>query len=117
MKTFLAKKETVQPKWHLIDAEGVPLGRLAVKAANIILADNDGIVAVSAPNKTLMGGVFAPSKGCGVGVEWFHGRYLQVMPRLRGAVGLHNSSIDSVLAQISHISDFAGGASNDQPDI
>ena len=23
-------------KWHLIDAEGVPLGRLAVKAANII---------------------------------------------------------------------------------
>ena len=36
MKTFLAKKETVQPKWHLIDAEGVPLGRLAVKAANLI---------------------------------------------------------------------------------
>ena len=36
MKTFLAKKETVQPKWHLIDAAGVPLGRLAVKAANII---------------------------------------------------------------------------------
>jgi large subunit ribosomal protein L13 len=36
MKTFLAKKETVQPKWHLIDAEGKVLGRLAVKAANII---------------------------------------------------------------------------------
>ena len=36
MKTFLAKKETVQPKWYLIDAEGVPLGRLAVKAANVI---------------------------------------------------------------------------------
>jgi large subunit ribosomal protein L13 len=36
MKTFLAKKETVQSKWHLIDAEGVPLGRLAVKAANLI---------------------------------------------------------------------------------
>ena len=36
MKTFLAKKETVQPKWYLIDAAGVPLGRLAVKAANII---------------------------------------------------------------------------------
>lgn len=36
MKTFLAKKETVQPKWYLIDAEGVVLGRLAVKAANII---------------------------------------------------------------------------------
>ena len=36
MKTFLAKKETVQPKWHLIDADGVVLGRLAVKAANLI---------------------------------------------------------------------------------
>ena len=36
MKTFLAKKEAVQPKWHLIDAEGVVLGRLAVKAANLI---------------------------------------------------------------------------------
>ena len=36
MKTFLAKKETVQPKWHLVDAEGQVLGRLAVKIANII---------------------------------------------------------------------------------
>jgi large subunit ribosomal protein L13 len=36
MKTFQAKKETVEPKWHLIDAEGQVLGRLAVKAANII---------------------------------------------------------------------------------
>lgn len=40
MKTFLAKKETVQPKWYLIDAEGVVLGRLAVKAANIIRGRN-----------------------------------------------------------------------------
>jgi large subunit ribosomal protein L13 len=31
-----AKQETVLPKWHLIDAQGVVLGRLAVKAANII---------------------------------------------------------------------------------
>jgi large subunit ribosomal protein L13 len=36
MKTFLAKKETVQPKWYLVDAEGQVLGRLAVKLANII---------------------------------------------------------------------------------
>jgi large subunit ribosomal protein L13 len=36
MKTFLAKQETVQPQWYLIDAAGVPLGRLAVKAANVI---------------------------------------------------------------------------------
>ncbi len=36
MKMYLAKKETVQPKWHLIDADGAVLGRLAVKAANLI---------------------------------------------------------------------------------
>ena len=36
MKTFLASKETIQSKWHLIDAEGVVLGRLAVKAATLI---------------------------------------------------------------------------------
>ncbi len=36
MKTFLANKESVQPKWHLIDAEGAVLGRLAVKAATLI---------------------------------------------------------------------------------
>ncbi len=37
MKTFIVTKETKpEPKWHLIDAAGVPLGRLAVKAANLI---------------------------------------------------------------------------------
>jgi large subunit ribosomal protein L13 len=36
MKTYLAKKETVDAKWHLIDAQGEVLGRLAVKAANLI---------------------------------------------------------------------------------
>ncbi|HKB92047.1 MAG TPA: 50S ribosomal protein L13 [Opitutaceae bacterium] len=40
MKTFLAKKETVQPKWYLIDAQGQVLGRLAVKLANIIRGRN-----------------------------------------------------------------------------
>jgi large subunit ribosomal protein L13 len=36
MKTFLAKKETVQPKWILVDAKDQVLGRLAVKIANIL---------------------------------------------------------------------------------
>ncbi len=36
MKTFLAKKESVQPKWHIVDAEGQVLGRLAVKIANVL---------------------------------------------------------------------------------
>ena len=40
MKTYLAKKETVQPKWYLVDAEGLVLGRLAVKAAKIIRGRN-----------------------------------------------------------------------------
>ncbi len=40
MKTYLAKKETVQPKWYLIDAEGKVLGRLAVKLANILRGRN-----------------------------------------------------------------------------
>ena len=40
MKTLLAKKETVKPKWYLIDAEGQVLGRLAVKVANIIRGRN-----------------------------------------------------------------------------
>lgn len=43
MKTYLAKKETVQPKWYLIDAENMVLGRLAVKAANIIRGRNKAI--------------------------------------------------------------------------
>ncbi|MDP1580849.1 MAG: 50S ribosomal protein L13 [Candidatus Didemnitutus sp.] len=40
MKTYLAKKETVQPKWYLIDAEGQVLGRLAVKIANLLRGRN-----------------------------------------------------------------------------
>lgn len=36
MKTFLAKKETVQPKWHIVDADGQVLGRLAVKIATVL---------------------------------------------------------------------------------
>jgi large subunit ribosomal protein L13 len=40
MKTYLAKKETVQHKWYLIDAEGKVLGRLAVKVANILRGRN-----------------------------------------------------------------------------
>ncbi|MFN0068393.1 MAG: 50S ribosomal protein L13 [Limisphaerales bacterium] len=40
MKTYLAKKETVQPKWYLIDADGKVLGRLAVKIANLLRGRN-----------------------------------------------------------------------------
>ena len=36
MSTTLAKNETVQRKWYVIDAAGKPLGRTAVIAANLL---------------------------------------------------------------------------------
>ena len=36
MKTYLAKKETVEPQWKVVDASGQVLGRLSVKIANIL---------------------------------------------------------------------------------
>ena len=40
MKTYLAKQGEIQPKWYVIDASGVVLGRLAVKVANILRGRN-----------------------------------------------------------------------------
>ncbi len=37
MKSFLAKNETVQQKWLLVDADGAILGRLAAKLATILM--------------------------------------------------------------------------------
>ena len=36
MKTYLAKKGEIEPKWYVVDASGMVLGRLAVKVANIL---------------------------------------------------------------------------------
>ena len=36
MSTFMAKKETIERRWFVIDAAGQPLGRTAVKAATIL---------------------------------------------------------------------------------
>ncbi|MDE5888450.1 MAG: 50S ribosomal protein L13 [Bacilli bacterium] len=36
MNTFMEKKETVERKWYVIDAEGVALGRLASKVAVVL---------------------------------------------------------------------------------
>lgn len=36
MKTYLPKVNLDQRKWHVVDAEGAVLGRLAVKVANIL---------------------------------------------------------------------------------
>ena len=36
MSTFMAKKETLDRRWYVIDAAGKPLGKTAVAAANIL---------------------------------------------------------------------------------
>lgn len=36
MSTFMAKKETLERKWYLIDAADKPLGKTAAAAANIL---------------------------------------------------------------------------------
>ena len=36
MKSYMQKKETIERKWYVIDASTASLGRVAVKAANIL---------------------------------------------------------------------------------
>ena len=36
MKTFQAKKETIERKWYVVDAEGKTLGRLATEVASVL---------------------------------------------------------------------------------
>ncbi|MBP3315052.1 MAG: 50S ribosomal protein L13, partial [Clostridia bacterium] len=36
MSTFMANANNIERKWYVIDAAGKPLGRTAVKAANIL---------------------------------------------------------------------------------
>lgn len=40
MKTYMAKAETVERKWYVVDATNVPLGRLASKVAAILRGKN-----------------------------------------------------------------------------
>ena len=43
MGTFMAKAGEVERKWYVIDAEGLPLGRLASEAAKILRGKNKPI--------------------------------------------------------------------------
>ena len=43
MKTHLPKVNLDQRKWHIVDANGVVLGRLAVKVANILRGKNKAV--------------------------------------------------------------------------
>ncbi len=51
MKTIFVKEKDVQKKWHLIDAEGLVLGRLATKVANMLRGKDKAI--------------FTPNADCG----------------------------------------------------
>jgi len=45
MKTPLAKQENINPKWHLVDADGKTLGRLATRVAILLRGKNKPIFA------------------------------------------------------------------------
>ncbi|MDD3775991.1 MAG: 50S ribosomal protein L13 [Actinomycetota bacterium] len=51
MKTFYAKKEEIERKWYIIDAQGKTLGRLATEAAKLLRGKGKPI--------------FTPSVDCG----------------------------------------------------
>ena len=40
MKTYMAKAESVERKWYVVDGAGVPLGRLATKVASVLRGKN-----------------------------------------------------------------------------
>ena len=43
MKTYMAKGETVERKWYVVDADGMVLGRLASQVAAILRGKNKPI--------------------------------------------------------------------------
>jgi large subunit ribosomal protein L13 len=66
MKTPLIKKENIHPKWHVVDADGKALGRLASRVALILRGKNkptfsphqdtgDFVVVINAQKVTLTG--------------------------------------------------------------
>jgi len=66
MPTFMAKKGSVKPTWHLVDAKGQILGRMAVKIATLLMGKHrpnytphvetgDGVVLINAKDVKLTG--------------------------------------------------------------
>jgi len=43
MRTYMQRKEDVARKWHVIDADGLPLGRLASKVAHVLRGKHKAI--------------------------------------------------------------------------
>lgn len=40
MKSYMAKSQTVEREWYIVDAEGVSLGRLASQVASVLRGKN-----------------------------------------------------------------------------
>ena len=66
MKSYMQKKETIERKWYVIDAEGQSLGRVATKAAHVLRGKHkptftphidcgDNIIIINADNVNLTG--------------------------------------------------------------
>ena len=66
MKTFMLKKEDVEHKWYVIDAEGKNLGKVAVLAASVLkgkhkptytpyVACGDNVIIINAEKVNLPG--------------------------------------------------------------
>ena len=66
MKTFMQKKENIERKWYVIDAEGLNLGRVATKAATVLrgkhkptytphVACGDNVIIINADKVVLTG--------------------------------------------------------------
>ena len=64
--TYMQKKEEIVRNWYVIDAEGLPLGRVAAKAAKILMGKNkptytphvdcgDNVIIVNASKVVLTG--------------------------------------------------------------
>lgn len=73
MNTFMQKKETVERKWYVVDAEGVTLGRLATKVATVLKGKHkatytphvdcgDYVIVVNASKVKLSGNKLADKK-------------------------------------------------------
>lgn len=92
MKTFSIKPADVKKKWHLIDAQDLVLGRLAVVAANILRGKNkpeftphvdcgDNIVIINAEKVKLTGNKLKDKK-----FYWHTGYPGGIKERVVGAI-------------------------------
>ena len=56
MKSYMAKAETMERKWYVVDAEGMVLGRLASQVAAILRGKHKPIFIIINADKVIMTG-------------------------------------------------------------